>query len=107
MLSVRYTGNRHDVLRYCCIRGSLDNGEPRCIGFGGITADEAIGREILRVVQPAAIEASKLAHEERVRQKDDVLGRLNAIDKPHPMRLIELADSMLRPTRRTGLLPRN
>jgi DNA invertase Pin-like site-specific DNA recombinase len=75
-LSVRYTGNKHDVLRYCCIRGFLDNGEPRCITFGGITVDEAIGREVLRVVQPAAIEASMLAHEERVRQKDDVLEAL-------------------------------
>jgi DNA invertase Pin-like site-specific DNA recombinase len=75
-LSVRYTGNRHDVLRYCCIRGSLDNGEPRCIAFGGIIVDQAIGREVLRVVQPAAIEASMLAHEQRARQRDDVLEAL-------------------------------
>jgi hypothetical protein len=64
------------VLRYSCIRGFLDNGEPRCIAFGGITVDDAIGREVLRVVQPAAIEASMLAHEERVRQQDDVLEAL-------------------------------
>lgn len=75
-LSVRYTGNEHDVLRYACMRGFLDNGEPRCVAFGGITVDEAIGREVLRVVQPAAIEASMLAHEERVRQQDDVLEAL-------------------------------
>jgi len=59
-LSVRYTGNGHDVLRYCCIRGWLDNGEPRCIAFGGITVDQAIGREVLRVVQPAAIHERQL-----------------------------------------------
>ncbi len=75
-LTVRYTGNGHDVLRYSCIRGWLDNGEPRCIAFGGITVDEAIGREVLRVVQPAAIEASVLASEERVRQRDDILEAL-------------------------------
>jgi hypothetical protein len=63
-------------LRYSCIRGFLDNGEPRCIAFGGIAVDEAIGREVLRVVQPAAIEASILAHEERARQRDDVLEAL-------------------------------
>ena len=74
-LTVRYSGNRHDVLRYSCIRGLLDNGEPRCIAFG-ITVDEAIGREVLRVVQPAAIEASMLAHEERARQRDDVVDAL-------------------------------
>lgn len=75
-LTVRYTGSGHDVLRYSCMRGFLDNGEPRCIAFGGITVDAAIGREVLRVVQPAAIEASMLAHEERARQRDDVLEAL-------------------------------
>jgi len=61
-LTVRYTGSGHDVLRYSCIRGWLDNGEPRCIAFGGISVDEAISREVLRVVQPSAIEASVLAN---------------------------------------------
>ena len=75
-LTVRYTGNGHDVLRYSCIRGWLDNGEPRCIAFGGITVDEAIGREVLHVIQPAAIEASVLAQEERSRQRDDILEAL-------------------------------
>jgi hypothetical protein len=42
-LTVRYTGSRHDALRYSCWRGFLDNGEPRCIAFGGVSADEAIG----------------------------------------------------------------
>ena len=75
-LTVRYTGNRHDVLRYSCMRGFLDNGEPRCIAFGGVTVDEAIGREVLRVVQPAAIEASILAREELAQQRDDVVEAL-------------------------------
>jgi Recombinase zinc beta ribbon domain len=75
-LTARYTGNGHDVLRYSCIRGWLDNGEPRCLAFGGITVDEAIGREVLSVIQPAAIEASVLASEERVRQRDDILEAL-------------------------------
>ena len=56
-LTVRYTGSGHDVLRYSCIRGWLDNGEPRCIAFGGITVEEAIGREVLGVIQPAAIDS--------------------------------------------------
>lgn len=75
-LTVRYTGSGHDVLRYSCIRGWLDNGEPRCIAFGGTTVDEAVGREVLRVVQPAAIEASVLAHEEHARQRDDIFEAL-------------------------------
>jgi hypothetical protein len=71
-LTVRYTGSGHDVLRYSCTRGWLDNGEPRCIAFGGISVDEAISREVLRVVQPTAIEASVLASEELGRQRDDI-----------------------------------
>jgi hypothetical protein len=49
------TGNAHNVLRYICFRGARDNGEPRCISFGGLVVDDAIGKEILRVVQPAAV----------------------------------------------------
>lgn len=76
-LTVRYTGSQHDVLRYACCRGWLDNGEPRCIAFGGLLVDEAISRELLRVVQPGAIEAARLAREEQARQQDDVLAALD------------------------------
>ncbi len=72
-LMVRYTGNRHDVLRYVCYRGWLDNGEPPCIGFGGLTVDEAVAEEILRVVRPGAVEAAMVASEEQSRQHDQVL----------------------------------
>jgi DNA invertase Pin-like site-specific DNA recombinase len=75
-LTVRYTGNRHDVLRYSCWRGFLDNGEPRCIAFGGVPADDAIGREVLRVVQPAAVEAAILASDEQVQKRDQVVAAL-------------------------------
>jgi DNA invertase Pin-like site-specific DNA recombinase len=71
-LTVRYTGSRHDALRYSCWRGFLDNGEPRCIAFGGVPADEAIAREVLRVVQPAAIEAAILASEAEEHKQDQV-----------------------------------
>lgn len=75
-LTVRYTGNGHDVLRYTCNRGWLDNGEARCIAFGGIPVDEAIGREVLKAVQPAAVEAAVQASEEEVRRQDEVLEAL-------------------------------
>ena len=75
-LVVHYTGSHHDVLRYQCRRGWLDNGEPRCIGFAGLVVDQAITREILRVVQPAAIEAAVMAHEEQARKVDEVLAAL-------------------------------
>ena len=75
-LVVYYTGSHHDVLRYNCRRGWLDNGEPRCISFGGLAVDQAITREILRVVKPAAIEAAVMASEEQARKVDEVLGAL-------------------------------
>jgi DNA invertase Pin-like site-specific DNA recombinase len=75
-LTVRYTGSRHDVLRYSCWRGFLDNGEPRCIAFGGVPVDERIAHEILRVVQPAAIEAAVMASEDEALKRDEVMAAL-------------------------------
>jgi DNA invertase Pin-like site-specific DNA recombinase len=72
-LVVCYTGNASNVLRYNCVRGARDNGEPRCISFGGLVADNAIGKEILHVVQPAAIDAAVVASEAAARQQDEVL----------------------------------
>jgi DNA invertase Pin-like site-specific DNA recombinase len=71
-LLVGYTGSGHDVLRYHCQRGWLDNGEPRCSGFAGLAVDHAVSKEIVRVVQPAAIAAARLADVEQSRQRDDV-----------------------------------
>jgi hypothetical protein len=75
-LMVRYTGNRHNVLRYVCYRGWLDNGESPCIGFAGLPVDDAVAREILRVVQPGAVEVAVLASEEQSREHDQVLKSL-------------------------------
>jgi Recombinase/Recombinase zinc beta ribbon domain len=72
-LMVRYTGNRHNALRYVCYRGWLDNGEPPCIGFGGLPVDDAVAQEILRVVQPGAVEAAVIASEEQSCEQDQVL----------------------------------
>jgi DNA invertase Pin-like site-specific DNA recombinase len=54
-LTLRYTGARHDIPRYSCWRGWLDNGEPRCIAFGGLRVDDAIEAELLKVLEPAAV----------------------------------------------------
>lgn len=72
-LVVCYTGNAHNVLRYVCVRGARDNGEPRCISFGGLVVDDAMAKEILRVVQPAAVEAAVVASEAAAHQHDEVL----------------------------------
>jgi len=75
-LSVQYTGRHQDVVRYCCIRGFLDNGQPKCIAFGGTSVDEAISHQLLRVVRPAAVESAVMANEEEARQRDEVLEAL-------------------------------
>jgi hypothetical protein len=75
-LAVHYTGSRHDIVRYVCHRAWLDKGLPRCISFGGTRVDEAIAAEVLRVVQPAAIEAAILAYWNEVNQQDEVRSAL-------------------------------
>jgi DNA invertase Pin-like site-specific DNA recombinase len=75
-LVVHYTGRHHDVLRYGCRRGWLDNGEPTCIAFGGIPVDEEIGRQVRRVLQPAAVEAAVQAHREEQQHRDEVQAAL-------------------------------
>jgi hypothetical protein len=75
-MMVHYTGCGHDVPRYACRRGSLDNGEPCCIAFGGRGVDDAIEQELLRVLDPAAIEAALEAYREETRRRDEVLEAL-------------------------------
>ncbi|MCP5092663.1 MAG: recombinase family protein, partial [Gammaproteobacteria bacterium] len=75
-LMVHYTGRDHDVLRYGCRRGWLDNAEARCIAFGGIPVDDAISQAILRVVEPAALEAAVVANQDSTRQDDEVRAAL-------------------------------
>jgi DNA invertase Pin-like site-specific DNA recombinase len=77
-LTLRYTGVRHHIPRYSCSRGWMDNGEPRCIAFGGLRVDDAIEEALLGVVGPGAIAAAIAATEEAVERRDqvcDALGR--------------------------------
>lgn len=71
-LTLRYTGVKHDIPRYSCWRGLLDNGEPRCIAFGGLRVDDAIEDALLRVVEPGAITAAKEAEAQAVHRRDQV-----------------------------------
>ncbi|HWC18341.1 MAG TPA: recombinase family protein [Terriglobales bacterium] len=72
-LMVSYAGNGPYVLRYECRRSALDNGEPPCITFAGLSLDEAISREIMTVLEPAAIDAAVLASEQEILQQDEIL----------------------------------
>lgn len=71
-LTVRYTGTKHDIPRYACHRGLLDNGEPRCIAFGGLRVDDAIETALLQVVEPGAIAAAVAAEAKASNRRDQV-----------------------------------
>ena len=77
-LTLRYSGARHQIPRYSCTRGWMDNGEPRCIAFGGLRVDDAIEEALLGVVGPGAIAASMAAAEQATNRRDqarEALGR--------------------------------
>ena len=50
----------------------MDNGEPRCIAFGGLRVDDAIEGALLTVVGPGAIAAAVTAEKEAGQQRDQV-----------------------------------
>ncbi len=80
-LTVAYTGadalSGERFLRYVCNRGYLDNGEPKCISFGGVPVDEVVGHEVMRVVRPAAVEATLQAHQEVREQRNAAVAALS------------------------------
>jgi DNA invertase Pin-like site-specific DNA recombinase len=73
-LTVTYTGadanSGERFLRYACYRGYLDQGEPKCLSFGGLPVDRMVEQEVLRVVRPAAVEAAMQAHQEMVARRN-------------------------------------
>lgn len=71
-LTVSYPGKKHDIPRYSCWRGLLDNGEARCIAFGGLRVEDAIEQALLQVVGPGAIAAAEAAARQAARQRDQV-----------------------------------
>src|SRR5580658_5959740 len=71
-LTLRYSGARHQIPRYSCTRGWMDNGEPRCIAFGGLRVDDAIEDALLTVVGPGAIAAAVVAEKEANQRRDQI-----------------------------------
>jgi DNA invertase Pin-like site-specific DNA recombinase len=71
-LTLRYSGMKHQIPRYSCSRGWMDNGEPRCIAFGGLRVDDAIEEALLGVVGPGAVAAATAAAAQAVQQRDQV-----------------------------------
>src|SRR5580704_272251 len=75
-LSVAYTGNPQSRPVYRCVKPNLMMGLPRCMTFGGPRIDSAIARELLRAVEPMAIEAAFKAermHREQQEEQQRIL----------------------------------
>jgi excisionase family DNA binding protein len=70
-LSVAYTGNLQSRPVYRCDKPNLMMGLPRCMTFGGPRVDAAIARELLRAVEPMAIEAALEAERMHRERQDD------------------------------------
>jgi DNA invertase Pin-like site-specific DNA recombinase len=71
-LTLRYTGTKHVIPRYSCSRAWMDNGEPRCIAFGGLRVDDSIEEALLSVVAPGAITAAIVAENRAGQRRDQV-----------------------------------
>lgn len=75
-LSVAYTGNPMSRPVYRCDKPNLMMGLQRCMTFGGPRVDAAVASELLRAVEPLAIEAAFEAermHRERQEELRQVL----------------------------------
>jgi DNA invertase Pin-like site-specific DNA recombinase len=70
MLRVHYFKKRRN-LRYQCVNGHINQGNQKCIAFGGVRADQAVSAEILKVIQPAAIDAALQAAEQTQQQQSE------------------------------------
>jgi DNA invertase Pin-like site-specific DNA recombinase len=68
---VSSSGNQGKVPRYACRGAAVNHGTGKCISFGGLAVDAAVERELLRVVAPAAVEASLAALSELEGQRDE------------------------------------
>jgi excisionase family DNA binding protein len=70
-LSVCYTGNPQSRPVYRCDKPNLMMGLPRCMTFGGPRVDAAVGRELVRAVEPMAIDAAFEAERMHQEQQED------------------------------------
>lgn len=76
-LHVAYSGENGSSGRYHCRGGHLNHGGERCISFGGMRIDRAIGAEVIERLQPlgveaaiSAVEARRIENAEKRRQVD-------------------------------------
>jgi Recombinase zinc beta ribbon domain len=57
-LLVSYNGTKGDIGRYNCDATRSNPGTAPCISFGALRVDEAVGVEVVRLLQPLGVEAA-------------------------------------------------
>jgi excisionase family DNA binding protein len=57
-LHVAYGGTSGEAGRYHCKGAYLNHGGDRCISFGSLRVDQAVGAEVLRLLKPLGVEAA-------------------------------------------------
>jgi excisionase family DNA binding protein len=67
-LHVAYGGKHGGAGRYHCKGSQVNHGGDRCISFGSLRVDQAVGAEVIRVTKPLGIEAALAAIEVRKTQ---------------------------------------
>ena len=70
-LTVAYTGRGAGQPVYRCDHPHVQLAQPRCFTFGGRRPDEAIARELLRAVEPLAVEAALQAERRHMEVQAD------------------------------------
>ena len=90
-LSVTYTGNPQSRPVYRCDKPNLMMGLPRCMTFGGPRVDAAVARELLRTIEPLAIEAAFEA-ERMHQQRQDAQRQILDLDLQQALYEANLAE---------------
>lgn len=106
-LTLRYSGMNNHIPRYSCSRGWMDNGEPRCIAFGGLRVDDAIEEALLGVVGPGAVAAATAAAAQATHQRDQVREALGRDLERPATPPIAPSGNMTRRIRQTAWLPQS
>jgi hypothetical protein len=104
-LTLRYSGTQHHIPRYSCSRGWMDNGEPRCIAFGGLRVDDAIEDALL--LAPAPLRPLSPPRKKSTTSGIKCAKHSSAISKRHAMPRIALSGNTTPPIQPTGWSPAN
>jgi excisionase family DNA binding protein len=76
-LHVGYSGSSGEVSRYYCRGAQLNHGAAgKCISFGALRIDQAVGAEVLQLLKPLGIEAALRAIDQQAAEEDAKRGQL-------------------------------